>query len=46
MSCDVGEATEWVEHGCARVAHVSLLGDVTSPITVAHYVTMTSDYVL
>ena len=24
---------------------VSLLGDVTSPTTVAHYVTMTSDYV-
>ena len=23
---------------------VSLLGDVTSPTTVAHYVTMTSDY--
>ena len=37
VCCDPGD---WIAHGCARVAHC----DVTSPTTVAHYVTMTSDY--
>ena len=50
MSCHVGEATEGLENelccmlqgtGAQKWHIVSLLGDVTSPTTVANYVSMT-----
>ena len=30
-----------LQHGCAKVAHCVPLGDVTSPTTVAHNISMT-----
>ena len=52
MTCDVGEAAEGLENefrlilqptGAQEWHIVSLLGDVTSPTTADHYVSMTSD---
>ena len=37
----LGHTDQHLEHGCAKVAHCVPLGDVTSPTTVTHNVSMT-----